>query len=56
MDFFVKDNVMVELMFYVGDGIYDFQYLEYLEVKYRYDYEWLLKNRGFDISVIKKIV
>lgn len=49
-DFFVSDGGMVEPMFYAGDGVYDFQYLEYLEPKYKYDKDWLLKNKNFDIS------
>lgn len=56
LNFFVKDSGMVEPMFYAGDGVYDFQYLEYLEAKYKYDREWLLENKGFDIDLIQKIV
>lgn len=47
---FAKNGGMVEPMFYAGDGIYDFQYLEYLEKKYKYDKEWLLKNKNFDLK------
>ena len=58
-DFFVEDGGMMEPMFYAGDGVYDFQYLEYLERKYKYDKEWLLNNRGFDfqntIQMVQKI-
>lgn len=56
LEFFVKDNGMVEPMFYAGDGVYDFQYLEYLESKYKYDSEWLIKNKGFDIEKTREIV
>lgn len=49
-DFWVKGGGMVEPMFYSGDGVYDFQYLEYLEKKYYYDKEWLLKHKKFDID------
>lgn len=55
-DFFVNDGGMVEPMFYAGDGVYDFQYLEYLEKKYRYDKEWLSENKNFDINHSIKIV
>lgn len=59
IDFFVKDGGMVEPMFYAGDGVYDFQYLEYLERKYKYDKDWLLRNRNFDIKeaicIVQKI-
>lgn len=56
LDFFVKDRGMVEPMFYAGDGVYDFQYLEYLDAKYKYDQKWLLENKGFEIDTIRKIV
>lgn len=56
LDFFVKDKGMVEPMFYAGDGVYDFQYLEYLERKYRHDKDWLAQNRQFDIDKTKEIV
>ncbi|MBL7702381.1 MAG: SEC-C domain-containing protein [Ferruginibacter sp.] len=56
MDFFVKDKGMMEPMFYGGDGVYDFQYLEYLELKYKNDSEWLIKNRGFNIYKIGEVV
>lgn len=62
-DFFVNDGGMVEPMFYAGDGVYDFQYLEYLEAKYKYDKEWLLEKKDFEaqnainiVSEIKKIL
>jgi hypothetical protein len=50
LDFFAKEDGMVEPMFYAGDGVYDFQYLEYLERKYYYDKEWLQKNRDFRLD------
>lgn len=56
LNFFVKDKGMVEPMFYAGDGVYDFQYLEYLESKYKYDQEWLFKNRAFEIYQSIRIV
>ncbi|MDB5152303.1 MAG: motif-containing protein [Mucilaginibacter sp.] len=56
LDFFVKDNGMVEPMFYAGDGVYDFQYLEYLEPKYKYDRDWLQENKGFNIGLTREIV
>ncbi|MBS1526791.1 MAG: SEC-C domain-containing protein [Bacteroidetes bacterium] len=56
LNFFVKDRGMVEPMFYAGDGVYDFQYLEYLEMKYQYDQKWLTENKGFDITKTQEIV
>ena len=56
VDFFVKDGGIIEPTFYAGDGVYDFQYLEYLEPKYRYDKEWLSKNKGFHLEEVVGIV
>jgi len=56
VDFFVKDGGIIEPTFYAGDSVYDFQYLEYLEPKYRYDKEWLSKNKGFQIEEVIGIV
>lgn len=56
LNFFVKDRGMVEPMFYAGDGVYDFQYLEYLDLKYKYDRVWLASNRGFDIDKSRGII
>ncbi|WP_316763650.1 YecA family protein [Pedobacter aquatilis] len=56
VDFFVKDGGIIEPTFYAGDGVYDFQYLEYLEPKYRYDGEWLCTNKGFQIEEVIDVV
>lgn len=56
LDLFAKEGGMVEPMFYAGDGVYDFQYLEYLGRKYRYDKEWLWENKNFNISDVPQIV
>ncbi|MNK40307.1 hypothetical protein D3C87_589530 [compost metagenome] len=56
LDFFVKDAGMVEPMFYAGDGVYDFQYLEYLEPKYKYDQEWLAEHKNFHFQQVINIV
>ncbi len=50
-----KEDIFVESIFYGGDGIYDYQYLDYLENKYKYDIEWLKKNKFFDINNSKII-
>lgn len=55
-EFWGTGEMLVEPMFYSGTGVYDIQYLEYLERKYKYDKEWLLKNKGFDVADTKKIV
>lgn len=46
-DFFGGEGMFIEPIFYSGDEIYDFQYLEYLEKKYKYDEKWLNENTNF---------
>ena len=54
-EFFGKGEMLVEPIFYSGTGVYDFQYLDYLSQKYKYDQKWLLENRNFDIEKSIKI-
>lgn len=56
IDFFIEDGGMVEPIFYSGNGIYAFQYLEYLEKRYKYDKEWLWLNKCFDVGDSIKLV
>ena len=49
-DFFGKGNMLVESIFYSGTGVYDFQYLDFLERKYKYDKPWLSENKNFNIE------
>lgn len=51
-----KHNILAEAIFYASSGAYDFQYLELLEDKYKYDKEWLIQHKKFDISQSKEIV
>lgn len=48
-----------EAIFYSGDYLYDFEYADYLPLKYRYDLDWLKKNKSFAppevVSIIKHI-
>jgi hypothetical protein len=55
-NFWLKDNMWIEPLFYSDSGIYDFQYLEYLNKKYKYDTEWLIKNKNYDLGKTKSIV
>ncbi len=55
-DFFGKGDMLTEPIFYSGTGVYYFQYLDFLEKKYKYDKEWLLRNKNFDIKKSKNIV
>lgn len=45
---------MQETMFYAGTGAYDKQYTELVSTKYKYDIEWLLKNKGFNLNSLPK--
>lgn len=58
-EFFNSGVSLSEQIFYAGCGVYDFQYLEYLEKKYKYDKDWLIKNKQFNfglaISIANKI-
>ena len=51
-----KGDILAEGIFYSGDGVYDFQYLDFLERKYKYDIDWLSKNKSFDIGKSKSII
>ena len=54
--FFGKGDMLVEPIFYSGTGVYDFQYLDYLERKYKHDIKWLTENKSFNINETKSIV
>ncbi len=55
-EFFGTGNMLIEPIFYSGTGAYDFQYLEFLEKKYKYDKEWLYKEKQFDFTQVKSII
>ena len=54
--YFLEPEIIVESIFYSGTGIYDIQHLEFLGEKYKYDKNWLLEKRSFDVEASKKIV
>lgn len=54
-DFFGGEDMFIEPIFYSGDGIYDFQYLEYLDKKYKYDEKWLNENTNFYFDEVVEI-
>ena len=55
-EFFGKGDMLTEPIFYSGTGVYDFQYLDFLEKKYKYDKQWILEKKNFHIKKTKKIV
>jgi hypothetical protein len=54
-EFFGKGDMFREPIFYSGTGAYDFQYLDLLERKYKYDKNWLSEKKNFDIEQTKNI-
>ena len=56
LEFFGKGDTLTEPIFYSGDGVYNFQYLDFLARKYKYDIDWLSENKNFDIGKSKSIV
>jgi len=55
-DFFGKGDMLTEPIFYAGTGVYDFQYLEFLERKYKYDKKWLSDEKKFEFTQAQNIV
>ena len=47
--------MFIDPIFYSGDGIYDFQYLEYLDKKYKYDEKWLNEKTNFYFDEVIEI-
>lgn len=45
-----------EAIFYCGDSLYDFEYTDYLQPKYKYDLEWLKTNKSFVPSEVIPII
>ncbi len=54
-DFFGTGNMLKEPIFYSGTGVNDFQYLEFLDRKYKYDTKWLSKKKEFNLAETQKI-
>lgn len=54
-DYFGKGDQITEPIFYGGSGAYDFQYLDVAQKRYRYDNEWLKKNKNVSIDSLGKI-
>lgn len=54
--FYSDDNMFIEPIFYANDGVYDFQYTDFLERKYQYDKQWLIEHKNFDFDKTKAIL
>lgn len=55
-DFFGTGDILLESIFYSGTGVYDFQYLDFMSKKYKYDEEWLFKNKDLKLIDGENIV
>jgi hypothetical protein len=55
-EFFGNGNMLTEAIFYSGPDVYDFQYLDFLDKKYKYDKEWLKRNKKFEFDQVTNIV
>lgn len=51
-DFFGGEGSFIEPIFYSGSGLYDFQFLEFLPKKYRYDKQYLASKHSFHFDQI----
>ena len=45
-----KAQSIQEAIYYNGDSAYDYEYVHFLTKKYKYDREWLIENKGFNID------
>lgn len=53
---FKAGDVIREAIFYGGESAYNFQYRDMALLKYSKDKEWLLVNKGFEISDASKVI
>ncbi len=54
-EFVARGDIFIEAIFHSGTGAYYFQYLDFLESKYKYDRKWLLEEKNFDIKQTKNL-
>lgn len=45
-----KAQSIQEAIYYSGDYAYDYEYIHFLGKKYKYDKDWLLQNKSFDVD------
>lgn len=48
-------TVLREPIFYSGESAYSFQYRDFSTIKYSYDNDWLISNKGFSIYEAKDV-
>lgn len=54
-EIFGKAASMREPIFYAGDSVYDYEYMKFLNAKYKYDTQWLKENKDFVVEEVKNI-
>jgi Predicted metal-binding protein related to the C-terminal domain of SecA len=55
-EIFGKAASMREPIFYSGDSVYDYEYMKFLNAKYKYDTQWLKDNKDFTVEEVKNIL
>ncbi len=49
----IEHNMTIESILYSGEGVYDFQFTDYLERRYILDKDYLYRAHGYDLQKIK---
>jgi hypothetical protein len=52
-DSMLNGTLLRESFFYSSTGAYDYQYIDKVKEKYKYDEEWLISNCGFSLKSVK---
>ena len=53
---FSNGSAMREPIFYSGESVYTFQYLDFAQRKYSRDNQWLLERKGFSINDCNQVI
>ncbi|MEG9532568.1 SEC-C metal-binding domain-containing protein [Mannheimia indoligenes] len=54
---FLKSGKMLrEVIFYGGESAYSFQYRDFSKIKYSYDNDWFVKNKGYSVDELHQVI
>lgn len=54
---FLKSGKMLrEAIFYGGESAYSFQYRDFSKIKYSYDNDWFVKNKGYSVDELHQVI
>lgn len=54
---FLKSGKMLrEVIFYGGESAYSFQYRDFSKIKYSYDNDWFLENKGYSVDELHQVI